>query len=220
VTAATELPEHPSPADVPDLLRVVEAAQDRLEAAVRAAGDLRPEAPTTLPGWTVGHVLTHLARHADATSRVVVGAAVGERPEQYVGGAAGRVEEIERGAGRVADALLADLRTSHARCALVLRHVPSATWAAELVRPGGPEPVTRALVSRWREVEIHAVDLGLVRPADWPDEFVAHHLPRELRRLGTRAPGVRVPAGLPDHEVLAWLVGRGDRRLPALPAWA
>lgn len=212
--------EFPAPEDVPRLLDLIDDAQGRLERAVRAAGGRRPEDPVRLPGWTVGHVLTHLARHADAVSRVVAGASVGERPEQYVGGAEGRAAEIERGAARPLPELLTDLRTSAARCTLVLRGVPARTWLTRIDRGGRQEPVTRMLVSRWREIEIHHADLGPYGPRDWPEAFVTYHLPRELRHLPSRAPGVTVPPGLPDEDVLAWLVGRGAPGLPELPAWA
>ena len=33
-----------------------------------------PARPSLLPGWTVGHVLTHLARNADSMTRVLVAA--------------------------------------------------------------------------------------------------------------------------------------------------
>jgi maleylpyruvate isomerase len=82
-------------------------------------------------------------------------------------------------------------------------------------------PATKALVSRWREVEIHRVDLRLdFSPEDWTDEFIGFLLPRELPRLADRSVGTAVPEGLPEHAVLAWLIGRGEPGLPELPAWA
>ena len=62
------------------------------------------------PGWTVGHVLTHLARNADS---IVAGAAAAERGEvvdRYEGGGAGRDAEIEAGCGRPAAEQVADVR--------------------------------------------------------------------------------------------------------------
>lgn len=211
---------YPSPQAVPHMIDLIDDAQGRLDATVRAAYGMHQADPTRLPGWTVGHVLTHVARHADATSRLIAGAAAGERPTQYVGGPAGRAAEIEWGADRPVDELLTDVRTSGSRCALVLRHVPLETWSEEIERNGVREPLTRALVSRWREIEIHHLDLGRTTSGDWPDEFVAYHLPREVPRLQSRAPEVQVPRGLDDHEVLAWLVGRGAQGLPELPTWA
>lgn len=212
---------------VPTFVAHVARAQAELDAAVAealATATVSAQDPSLLPGWTVGHVLTHLARHADATSRLLTGALVGAEPEQYVGGQAGRDAEIERGADRPLDVLAVDVRVSGARLAVVLHALPGDAWTGEQVwgaAPGTRFPVTRTLTSRWREIEIHRVDLGWgYTSADWPETFVEYLLPVELERLPERAPGIAVPTGLADHEVLAWLVGRGKPGLPELPAWA
>jgi len=72
---------------------------------------------------------------------------------------------------------------------------------------------------RWKEVEIHHVDLGLdYTAADWPSEFVRATLSTELPAL-QEASSVAVPE-LPEHELLAWLVGRPTRTdLPDAPTW-
>src|SRR5690349_6033119 len=72
--------------------------------------DLRQ--PSGLPGWSVGHVLAHLARNADSVVRRLDGAARDEVVDQYPGGAAGRAAEIDAGAGRAAAELVADVRQS------------------------------------------------------------------------------------------------------------
>ena len=44
---------------------------------------------------------------------------------------------------------------------------------------------------RWREVELHHVDLGLgYEPADWPPAFVERVLPDALADVGRRLPGL------------------------------
>ena len=49
-----------------------EGAHARLLALLRdRAGALDGGAPSRLPDWTVGHVLTHLARNADSIVRVL-----------------------------------------------------------------------------------------------------------------------------------------------------
>lgn len=74
-------------------------------------------------------------------------------------------------------------------------------------------------MSRWREIEIHRLDLDLgYRPSDWSPDFVEFHLARELPRLSERAPDISVPE-LPAAQLLAWLVGRGGHGLPQLPSW-
>ncbi|GAA4846018.1 maleylpyruvate isomerase family mycothiol-dependent enzyme [Luteimicrobium xylanilyticum] len=181
---------------------------------------LDPAAPTRLPGWTVGHLLTHLARNADGTARMAVAAAIGVTTEKYVGGAAGREAEIELGAGRDWAALLADVEVSAVACDVTLSALPDEVWAGEVSTPHETYPAMRLLMSRWREVEVHRLDLGGDHHSgQWPGDFARTFLPDELALLPTRAPGVAVPDGIADHEVLAWLLGRGGPDLPELPAW-
>src|SRR3954471_17344691 len=77
----------------------------------RLAGldDATARRPSLLPGWTVGHVVTHIARNADSVVRRLAGAVGGRLVPQYPGGLDGRTREIEDGAGRSAAELLADL---------------------------------------------------------------------------------------------------------------
>ncbi len=55
--------------------------------------------------WTVGHVLTHLARNAESHVRMLEGATMGEALEQYAGGYDQRAADIEAGADRSAHVL-------------------------------------------------------------------------------------------------------------------
>lgn len=57
---------------------------------------------SALPGWSLGHVLTHLARNADAHARRLAGALVGQDVPKYGPGQDQRAGEIESGAGRPA----------------------------------------------------------------------------------------------------------------------
>ena len=54
------------------------AAQDGLLAALRDLDDAAARRPSLLPGWSVGHVLTHIARNADSVVWRLEGAAAGE----------------------------------------------------------------------------------------------------------------------------------------------
>ena len=68
--------------------------------------------PSRLPGWTVGHVLTHLARNADSHAYVIASALHGEVVDQYPGGMAQRTDDIESGASRPAAEQVDDVRHS------------------------------------------------------------------------------------------------------------
>ncbi len=82
------------------LQRDVEActtAHQRLLATLEGLTDDEAWAPSVLPGWTVGHVLTHLARNADGQVRMLRAAEIGAVAHQYEGGAAGRAADIDAG---------------------------------------------------------------------------------------------------------------------------
>ena len=67
-------------------------------------------APSLLPNWSRGHVLTHIARNADGIARAMSGALRGEVVRRYPNGTAGRNADIEAGAVRSVAELAADVR--------------------------------------------------------------------------------------------------------------
>ena len=167
--------------------------------------------PSRLPGWSLGHVLAHLARNADSVVRRLDGAARDEVVDQYPGGTAGRVAEIEAGAGLTAAELVVDVRQSAHAAEQAAANLPEAAWE-RLTRSveGNLAPASAVLLSRIREVEVHHVDLALgYTPKDWPDEFVEDTLARVLPTLPGRADSA---------ELLAWLTGRGPA--PELSPWS
>jgi maleylpyruvate isomerase len=171
-------------------------------------GDARR--PSLLPDWTVGHVLTHIARNADSVTRRLEGAIRGEIVDQYPGGAAGREAEIESGAGRAGPALVEDVRRSAADMHDVCERMPAEAWS-RLTRSvtGSESPAAKVVFGRWREVEVHHVDLGLgYTPAQWPRELVEACLPDVLTGLPQRADAA---------QLLAWALCRGPA--PTIAPW-
>jgi maleylpyruvate isomerase len=189
------------------------AAHQRLLADLDAldptSGGLDPTRPTVLAGWTVGHLLTHIARQADSVVRMLDGR------DQYEGGAKGRSEEIESGASRDLEALVTDVRMSIWR--LESRWAAHQDWEALVTLVSGAVvPCHELPFRRWREVAIHHVDLGIgMGFEDLPSEY----LRRELRLMemlwNSRQPmGL---TGLPARALelappqrLAWLMGRAE----------
>ena len=107
-----------------EIQRAIKGSRDataRLLAALEVLHDLDVTRPSLLPDWTVGHVLTHLARNADSFVWILRSASKGKQVPQYPGGAAGRSRDIAEGATRPAEMILKDLRDSAARL--------DATWA-------------------------------------------------------------------------------------------
>jgi maleylpyruvate isomerase len=190
----------------------------RLRALVDRTADLH--APSLLPDWSRAHVVAHLAGNARSHCRMLRAAQDGEVVDQYPGGAAARTAEIESLAANPPKAVAA-LHTSAEDLAHVWRS--TADWTA-LARPldGVPAPVERFAWARWREVEVHAVDLAVdYLPQDWSPAF----LDRLLAELRSR-PDLPSLAGVtgPDWAMAAWLSGRSSGTglsgpLPDLPAW-
>ncbi|MFM8827568.1 MAG: maleylpyruvate isomerase N-terminal domain-containing protein, partial [Actinomycetota bacterium] len=88
------------------------AAHQHLLAVADRLTDADLRAPSTLPGWTRGHVLNHLRRNADGFALMCGAAGRGEIGLQYPGGVDERNSGIEDGAADPAGTLVANLRAS------------------------------------------------------------------------------------------------------------
>ena len=167
-----------------------------------AAGQVR--APSRLPGWSVGHVLSHLARNAEGHARRLEAALAGQDLPRYPGGPSQRDADIAAGAGRSAAELSAHLAETTSRLEDVWARSAAAGWPHAELRGDDSWPTTASPARRLREVEVHHSDLGLgYEPARWPDEYVEWELPMLL---------ATVPPRLPDpadrRDLLVWLMGR------------
>jgi maleylpyruvate isomerase len=210
------------------------AATDRLLATATALTDAQAREPSLLPGWTRGHVLSHIARNADGMINLLSWARTGTETPMYAS-AESRNTDIEAGARRGAADLAADVRESAASFAAAAAAMPGGAWTVQVRALRGPGfPALGVLDRRLSEVEIHHVDLAAdYAPSDWPADFVADALPRVADSFTGRddapcclvwaesAPhGYRIgPAGTASPPVvvhgqpadlLAWLLGRGS----------
>jgi maleylpyruvate isomerase len=206
-------------AELSDVIRRVGDAHaalvDHLQAMTGGPG-ADPVMPSLLPGWTRGHVLTHIARNADSFVRVLDAARRGEQVTQYEGGAEGRNADIEAGSTRDWDSLVADVGASARR--LDEMFATQDRWDLAMTNSAGETVAHTELPGmRLREVVVHHADLGDpgYTPADWPADYVREDLRRMEMRYNARRPmGV---SGLPDAarrappiERLCWLLGRGE----------
>ena len=190
----------------PSVLAGVRASQAALDAWLATLAPVDPATPSELPAWSVGHVLTHLARNADSHVRLLEG------EPQYPGGAEQRDADIAAGAGRPWSELLADVAGAQARL--------GAAWDAvtDWQRPAHPSAGARPLdvfpFFRWREVEVHRADLGLGYTfADFPGDYVRWELATLTMRYRASKPigmtALPQPAATAPPPVrLAWLMGR------------
>ena len=152
------------------------AAEARLRETIATLTDDDVRRPSLLPDWTMGHVLTHVARNADSHVRMAEGAARGETVWQYAEGQ--RDREIGEGATRSAAALIADVQASAAAVEAAWAALSDEVWAHGVARSSaGVFPISEQVVRRWREVEFHHADLGLgFGYADFSPGYVAREL--------------------------------------------
>ena len=168
-------------------------AHSRLLAVTAGLTDEACRDPSLLPGWSVGHVLTHLARNADSFTWLCEGAAAGEVRDQYPGGQPQRNADIEAGCHRPAAEILDDLRSACGRLEAAFTAVTD--WEALCRVTIGEQTLRRLPLARRREVEMHTADLDLTYTwRDWSDGLVD----TELAWL------------TPDHrrQLVAFLAGR------------
>jgi maleylpyruvate isomerase len=164
------------------------ASTGRLITTVAGLPDAALAEPSRLPGWTRGHLITHLARNADSLVNLVNWAVTGVETPQYPS-VESRDADIEAGAARPVKEQLADLEESSARFAAAFRDMSAGARSAMVggIRPPR-HPAWYLLVRRVRETEIHHVDLDTgYGCSDWPETFVRRELhdamvswPREL----------------------------------------
>src|ERR1700722_5801634 len=194
-------------------LRWVADAQQRFGRALSGLDDTTARRPSLLDGWSVGHVITHVARNADSHTRRVEAAKRGEIVDQYPGGYEGRAAEIEIGAGRSAAELVSDVTESAELLERSWGSLSTEVWAREVSDVAGRTHLLSRMPSRrWRELEIHLVDLD-IGPTwrDWPDEFVSLNLPLLRSTLENRLSSGAVDPDLDERDELAWLSGRLTR---------
>ncbi|HET9858195.1 MAG TPA: maleylpyruvate isomerase N-terminal domain-containing protein [Nocardioidaceae bacterium] len=91
-------------------------------------------APSLLPGWSRGHVVTHVARNADGLRNLLVWARTGVETPQYPSWEQ-RNRDIDSGAGRPHAALLADSRASAERFLDEVANVTGDQWAVPATPP-------------------------------------------------------------------------------------
>lgn len=227
------------------LLDMVDRSTHRMITSVRKLDDRDVRAPSRLPGWTRGHVLTHVARNADALGNLLTWASTGVETPMYPSREQ-RNADIEAGAARPAPDHLADLEASHRRFSDKAAAMTGQGWSGPIRYGARNMPANGGWVPMLRmgELEIHHTDLAVdYTPEQWPPAWVAVFLPSAIddldqrageplgllasdtgARLGSSRPDVRVVRG-PQALLLAWVTGRSSGHgltggpLPQLGDW-
>jgi maleylpyruvate isomerase len=183
-------------------------------AAAQQLTDFQVAQPSLLPGWTVGHVVTHIARNAEGQKRMLDAALRGEIGQMYPGGPEQRNADIEAGSTRSTAELAADIADSAARLEAAWEAMTPEAWAGRGIAPYGEVTMSDLPFIRWREVAVHHADLGLGYSwAVWDAGYVRLELARLTMLWASRKPmGLTTlpPEALAvsSHHRVAWLLGR------------
>jgi maleylpyruvate isomerase len=196
-----------------------ELASDQLGAAsarvVRTVDGFHGDdwrAPSLLPDWTRAHVVAHLALNAEGIARALRGVVAAEddgRPHTMYDSDEQRDLDIAllsaADPSEIRDRLLGGITTLQE----AIDAIPGDQWETRVERtPGGRRIRAGAFPGmRWRELEIHHVDLDAgYSPADWTPAFAEHLLDAMTKRLAPEQPfEVR-----PRDSRRTWVVGGGE----------
>lgn len=222
------------------------ASTDSLLTSIDGLTDTQAREASLLPDWTRGHVLTHIARNADAMVNLVTWARTGEETPMYPSREQ-RNADIEAGSSRSAVDLVDDVRSSHERMLAEIEAAPAESWSTPIRWGAHGRDGLGADVPHLRrvEVQIHHIDLNLdYTLAHLPEAFVEQLLTTVTRDYSAEAdrPGMVLvanddegrwtiePGGPevsgPPPSLLGWLLGRtdgvglhSDQPLPDIGTW-
>lgn len=236
--------------DIPTLIDAVDDASTRLVTAVENTIDTGGvtvfAAPSLIDGWTLGHVVSHLSRNADALRNVLDGAEHGEQRPLYTSREE-RDAEIEAGARLDTESIARDFEQTTRFFTEKILAAPDDVWTAP-IDLRGPTTADTLLWARLAELEFHHHDLGVDDHLARLDQRQLALLFAALQRTYLRTrwsdgsgpgfvlapddmPPITVGGGGPTISgapaaVALWLGGRSDGSdlqtdgdLPELPAW-
>lgn len=179
--------------------------------------------PSALPGWDRRAVIAHIARNAEALTRLVRWARTGIETRMYADPGQ-RVRDIEASARQPPEALQADVQRTAARLDDAIAKLPGTQWQAT-VRSGLGREIPAAEVPwlRCREVWLHGLDLraGGV-PGDIPTAF-AEVLVDEVTGYMSAQPSVPETEIISTRDGRRWHIsgsGAADAQEPARPSGA
>lgn len=179
--------------------------------------------PSELPGWTRGHVLAHLAGISNAMARQLEYARRGETGELYDGGMDGRNKAIALAAGHSLTEHTEAVTTAMDAAIAAFDALGPEDWQARIAYRDGT--VLDGGLALWRELTIHASDLGVgFGPETWNRPFCEHLIGFLAARVPDTYKFVLQPTGLPQRtigsggtsiaitgmltDIAAWLAGR------------
>lgn len=227
-------------------LRALDELAVRVDGAVASIDDAAMNEPCALPGWSRAHLVTHLARNADALVNLLHWARTGIEQAAYASDE-DRDADIEEGAQRLPQLIREDYLAATGRFRAAAKAMPERAWRGTATNRQGAELYGHHIPwMRATELLVHLVDLdvgfGFADLGDLSPEALASVLDYVVHTytIIDDAPAVRIRAGDRDYTVgdrqpeydvagspvavVAWLTGRtGGSELsgtvPPLPDW-
>jgi len=177
-----------------------------------ALDDQTIRAASLCEGWTRAHVLSHIARNADALGNLVSWAITGTPRAMYDSPGA-RDADIAAGSTRGAMEIFTDLEDSAARFAALASGLDSESIRVEVEMRGGRIVLGGQLPTlRLMEVVFHHVDLSAGYTfADADPGFVRRAITIAIERF--RAGGVAPSITLRSDEGGIWSIGDGAQQV-------
>lgn len=189
------------------LLGAVDRATEAFYSAVAELDTAAVRGPSLLPGWSRAHVITHVARNADALVNLLTWAKTGVEHQAYTS-RSDRDADIQEGSTRTLQLLRADLDSACLRFAAAAESTPASAWEAEVSQPSGGTVLAHQVPwLRLRELLFHLVDLDVGIDFDsLPDEHVEDLLDGVVGQFAGKpdVPAVRVEVTLPDGRQRVW----------------
>lgn len=227
--------------DVTVTLAWMREGEARFAALVAGLPDSSLSEPCALPGWTRAHLVGHLARNAEALTRLATWARTGVETPMY-SGPEQRNDDIAESAGYPPARLRAELTATTATLDDALAGLDDGDWKAQVRSAQGRDiPAAEVPWMRIREVWLHAVDLGTgASLSDLPDGVVdlliadvagvlsgkegcpsALLSPADRSSTWSLGPATGGPTiDAPAADIAGWLTGRSSLDgAPALPRW-
>lgn len=195
-----------------------------LEHSLLEFTEVQARGASLLPGWSRGHVLTHIARNADALLNLVSWARTGVETPMYPSREA-RDSTIEAQSGRPVAALVDDVKDSQVRLMTAIEAMTESelTTVVRWGMAGHEAPASDITKFRRMEVEVHHVDLDLdYTLAHWPEDLVESLLTEVAAEFAERS-GTLPFVLVGNDDEGRWSVGTGGPEIngppPALLGW-
>lgn len=193
-----------------DNLKLLAHETDLLLTTAAALDDVTIREASLCTGWTRAHVLSHLARNAEALGRLVSWAKTGTPVAMYESPQV-READIEAGSTRNAAEILADLTSS---CAAFASRAAGLSGPPEIcqveTRAGNKVRGAQLPTLRLREVVFHHVDLGAGYTfADADPGFVQRAISNAVERMSSSADGPALTLVGDDGQT--WSIGQGAK---------